>query len=529
MFIIVMTTSDSFPQRIKNWLQLFGKALSLAASLMYKITMFLYDTKSVYGLDKAAVKTDGLTEICLMQRAGERVWREISNRWPELAHITIFAGSGNNGGDAFVVAILAQQQGIEVQFIVYGDLSRQSETSAHFHRIWQQAGGSIIEWEQQEITAEIVVDGLLGIGLRRALDDGWQALIQQINQADAVRVAIDIPSGLNANTGNAQPCAVEADLTVTFIGAKTGQYLADGPDFCGELIFDDLGISSTTLRSQSPALTVLDPGSVALPAKRKRNSHKNEFGHVLIVGGDQGMTGAAALAAQAALRGGAGLVTVLVHPQCVHSLSAIPELMVQSWDDINEKLEQASVIVIGPGLGQSEAAKLCLSNLQTCKKPMVIDASALNPDFLQVVESKRVVITPHPGEAAKLLSTSSRKIQLDRISASQKLVDKFGMVSVLKGSGSIIQQTDSMAAINIRGNPGMASAGMGDVLAGLIAALMGQNLSPFEAAKTAVLVHALCAENYAEDHGETGLIASDIIQRIPRILMQLRESQIPLC
>ena len=473
-------------------------------------------------MDKAAVESDGLPGISLMQRAGERVWREISSRWPESTRITIFAGSGNNGGDAFVVAILAKQQGKQVQFILKGDLSRQSETSAHFSRIWQQGGGDIVEWNAQEINGEVIVDGLLGIGLMRELDQDWQALIQQINQVDAIRVAIDIPSGLNANTGIAQPCAVEADLTVTFIGAKVGQYLADGPDFCGELLYDDLGVSSRTNQSQVPALTVIDLCNVLLPAKRKRNSHKNKFGHVLIIGGDRGMSGAASLAAQTALRGGAGLVTVLVHPDCVHDLSAIPELMVQSWDDIDNKLEQATVIVIGPGLGQSEAANFCLQKLQTWDKPIVVDASALESQFLTALKSKQVVITPHPGEAAKLLSTTPVAIQFDRLSASRQLVEKFTAVCVLKGSGSIIQQAGSIAEINLRGNAGMAVAGMGDVLAGLIAALLGQKLSPFDAAKTGVLIHALCAEDYAASNDESGLIASDIIQRIPSILMQLR-------
>jgi hydroxyethylthiazole kinase-like uncharacterized protein yjeF len=489
---------------------------------MYKLPMFLYDTKSVYQMDKAAVENDGLPGIRLMQRAGERVWLEISSRWPESTRITIFAGSGNNGGDAFVVAILAKQQGKQVQFILKGDLSRQSQTSAHFRKIWQQGGGDIIEWNQQEITGEVIVDGLLGIGLMRELDQDWQALIQQINQVDAIRVAIDIPSGLNANTGIAQPCAVEADLTVTFIGAKVGQYLADGPDFCGELLYDDLGVSSRTSRSQMPALSVIDPCNVVLPAKRKRNSHKNKFGHVLIIGGDRGMIGAASLAAQTALRSGAGLVTVLVHPECVHDLSAIPELMVQSWDDIDKKLEQATVIVIGPGLGQSEAAKYCLQKLQTWDRPIVVDASALESGFLTALESEQVVITPHPGEAAKLLSTTPVAVQFDRLGASRQLVEKFAAVCVLKGSGSIIQQAGSIAEINLRGNPGMAVAGMGDVLAGLIAALLGQKLSPFDAAKTGVLIHALCAEDYAASNDESGLIASDIIARIPNILMQLR-------
>jgi len=490
---------------------------------MYKLLMLLYNTETVYQMDRAAIKTDGLAGIELMQRAGRRVWQEINIRWPEVSCITIFAGSGNNGGDAYVVALAAKAQGVDVQFISQGDLTRQSDTSAHFRQLWQQAEAEILPWNQQEITGEVIVDGLLGIGLSSELDKDWQSLIHTINQKSAVRVAIDIPSGLNANTGMAQPCAVNADLTVTFIGIKSGQYLADGPDYCGELIYDDLGVSSRVTEGLSPTLTVLERDSVKLPAKRKRNSHKNAFGHLLIVGGDNGMVGAVSLAAQAALRTGAGLVTALVHPECAHSLSAVAELMVQAWDKIDEKLEQATVILVGPGLGASKAAKDCLKKIQECNKPVVVDASALDAGFLLALSSDRVVITPHPGEAAGLLSSSSAVIQADRLRASQQLVDSFGVVSVLKGSGSIIQQAESIPAINIAGNPGMASAGMGDVLAGMIAALMGQGLTPFDAAKTAVLLHAFGAEDYASDNDETGLIASDIVQRIPGLVKQLRE------
>ncbi len=498
--------------------------LSMRFPVMYKLLMYLYDTETIYRMDRAAVETDGLAEIELMRRAGQRVWREITSRWPRVSCITVFAGSGNNGGDAYVVALAASAQGVEVQLISQGDLANQSDTSAHFRELWQRSKAEILPWNQQDIEGELIVDGLLGIGLARELDADWQRLIHAINQNPVVRVAIDIPSGLNANTGMAQPCAVNADLTVTFIGAKTGQFLADGPDTCGELVFDDLGVSSRIAGDATPALVVLEQNNIKLPAKRKRNSHKNEFGHLLVVGGDKGMSGAASLAALAALRTGAGLVSVLVHPDCVHSLSTIPELMVQSWDHIDAKLEQATVVLVGPGLGVSKAAKNCLKKIAATDKPLLVDASALDAGFLQTLRSDRVVITPHPGEAASLLSTGSTEIQAHRLRASQQLVERFAMVTVLKGSGSIIQQPDSIPAINIRGNPGMASAGMGDVLSGMIAALLGQGLTPFEAAKTAVLIHALGAEDYASDNDEIGLIASDIVQRIPGLIKQLRKA-----
>ena len=372
-------------------------------------------------MDKAAVTCDGLSEIELMHRAGVVVWQSISARWPELSKITVFAGAGNNGGDAFVVAILAKQAGVEVQFIHHGDLSRQSKTSAYYRATWQQAGGDVEAWQQQFIEGELIVDGLLGIGLKRDLDEQWQLLIDQINRCAAPKVAIDMPSGLNAQTGVPQPVAIEAEMTVTFIGRKVGHVLADGPDYCGELIFDDLGISSSTRYSQDPALEEINENNLCLPLKRKRNSHKNCYGHVLVIGGDKGMVGAASLAAQAALRAGAGMVSVLVHPECVHSLASTPELMVQSWNEIEDRLMQASVVVVGPGLGQSHAAKTCLTRLSTISLPMVVDASALTPDFLNNLSSQQVVITPHPGEAASLLLETTKHVQTDRLAASEKL------------------------------------------------------------------------------------------------------------
>lgn len=489
--------------------------------------MFLYQSHQVYALDKMAVELDGLPEIELMQRAGDRVWKEVSARWPNMASITIFAGSGNNGGDAYVVGLRALEQGVAVQLICKGDLSRQSATAAHFYQLWLLAGGSNEPKKPRQqlvIEGEVIVDGLLGIGLSRELDQETHDLITAINQHPVPKVAIDIPSGLNADTGIAQPVAVQADMTVTFIACKIGQFLADGPDLCGELVFDDLGISSGTAGRAKPALEILDENNIVLPAIRNRNSHKNQFGHVLVIGGDRGMSGAALLAAHAALRAGAGVVSVLVHAECVQNLTSIPELMVKGWHEFDSIIERATVIVVGPGLGQGAYAKAILNKLTRVDKPMVVDASALTTEFLDAVSSRQIVITPHPGEAAGLLSTTSAQVQRDRVSASQQLINRFAVVSVLKGSGSLIQQANSLPAINVRGHAGMATAGMGDVLAGLIAALIGQNLSLFDAAKTAVLLHALCAEAYLQEHDEVGLIASDVIEAVPVIIKQLRSA-----
>ena len=485
--------------------------------------MLLYRPESVYQLDHAAVSLDGFSEPELMQRAGESVWRAIDARWPRLSRITVFAGSGNNGGDAFVVALCARRQGVAVQLLVQGDLSRQSHTSRQFRELWEQGGGRYEDWQQQELSGELIVDGLLGIGLQRELDQHWQALVAAINRSPAPRVAIDIPSGLNGLGGVAQPVAVEAQLTVTFIGRKTGQFLADGPDYCGELLFADLGVSSRARASQAPALEVIE--SCQLPAARKRNSHKNHYGNLLIVGGDQGMSGAVTLAARAALRTGAGLVTALVHPDCRNNLAAFAEVMTLGWDALESKLASASVVIVGPGLGQSSAARDCLRQLQAAPQPMVIDASALDADFLRSLSAAQRIITPHPGEAAALLSLSAVQVQADRLQACSQLLDAFESTTVLKGSGTLIAEPGQTPyAINTRGNPGMASAGMGDVLSGIIGALLGQGLEPFAAARTGVYLHALCAESWSRRRDQTGLTASDIIEQIPRIMKRLRNS-----
>ena len=490
--------------------------------LGYKFSMLLYLPEMVYQLDKAAVEQDGLAEIELMQRAGQRVWRSLVLRWPETSKITVFAGAGNNGGDALVVALCARRQGVDVQLLIQGDLSRQSDTSTHFRELWEQAGGEYEDWQGQVLSGDVIVDGLLGIGLQRELDGHWQKLIAAINACDVPRVAIDIPSGLNGSTGKPQPVAVEAQLTVTFIGAKTGQYLADGPDYCGELIYEDLGVSVGRRQGIAAALNVID--SCQLPPPRKQNSHKNHYGSLLIIGGDQGMSGAVALAAQAALRSGAGLVTALVHPECRGNLASFPEIMVLGWDALESRLPQASVVVVGPGLGDSADAARCLQSLRRVDLPMVVDASALKTEFLHSLKSKQVVITPHPGEAATLLSGSSARIQADRLKACNRLTRTFAATCVLKGSGTLIGQQGAMPALNTTGNPGMASAGMGDVLSGIIAAMLGQGLTPFEAAKSAVYIHGLCAEYCCTEQDETGLIASDIINQISAVVKRLRDA-----
>lgn len=481
--------------------------------------MFLYTPESVYQLDRAAVEQDGFSETELMQHAGARVWREVIFRWPSVSKVTIFAGSGNNGGDAFVVALCARASGVEIQMITMGDLARQSDTAKFYKQKWLDGGGQFEPWDGQELEGEIVIDGLLGIGIQRALDEDWQSLIECINQQDLPLVAIDIPSGLDGATGNPRPVALVADLTVTFIGVKTGHFLAQGQDHCGELVFDDLGISSAVRAGVSPALGEIE--ECLLPAPRLRDSHKYDYGHVLIVGGNDGMTGAVSLAAKAALRTGSGLVSALVHPAGCHALSVVPEVMTRSWDQLESLLPDASVILVGPGLGHDESAQAILSKITRASQPVIVDADALQPGFLKQLRSEQVIITPHPGEAARLLGQTSAGIQQDRILSCRELVEQFNCVAILKGSGSLVGSSEAIE-INLRGHAGMATAGMGDVLAGMVASLVGQGMDSYQAARSAVLIHALSAEHFAQGADISGLIASDVVDAIPQVIKNIK-------
>ena len=494
----------------------------MGVTLGYKSDMHLYTPENVYRLDQAAIDTDGLSGIELMARAGERVWSEISRRWPGAARIAVFAGGGNNGGDAFVVACHARTAGLEVRLYAMGDLSRQSDTARHFRQQWETGGGAIETWSGQPLEADLIVDGLLGIGLMRELSPDWRELIDSINAADARRVAIDIPSGLNARNGIAQPVAVRADLTVTFIGRKTGQYLADGPDYCGELVFSDLGASPASRAGVE--VTLEAPDHCRLPPPRRRNTHKNHYGHVLVVGGAPGMCGAVALAARAALRSGAGLVTALVHADCRAGLAPFAEVMTFTWDSLPERLDLASVVLVGPGLGDGPDAEHCLQALQACRLPMVVDASALRPGFLESLAARPRVITPHPGEAARLLEIDTATVQADRVTACEQLVQKYDAIAVLKGSGTLVGAAGAPMTINTGGHPGMASAGMGDVLGGMIAALIGQGMEARDAACSAVFLHARCADEFARDKAPESLLAGDIVELLPAQFRYLRDA-----
>jgi len=490
----------------------------------------LYTAEQVRRLDQCAIAGHGIPGIDLMESAGRNTFEAAVDAYPDARHWQVLCGGGNNGGDGYIIARLAREAGLEVAVCALKDPSGLSGDAALAARRWRQAGGEVQSWPLTGPEhCDLVFDALLGTGLDREPAGDFAAAIEWVNRCGKAVVAVDIPSGLNADTGVAMGLAVVADLTVTFIGRKRGLFTADGPDCAGRVIFCDLE-TPQSVRDSEPNYGILIHESLLadLFPKRRRNSHKGSYGWVLGVGGDFGMTGAVRLAGEAALRSGAGKVTLAtrsVHAGLVNL--ACPELMVRGVEDTAQLAEltgQVDVLVAGTGLGQTDWSEQMMHVCLQAPVPVVIDADGLN--FLARKQtgsaeypSDNWILTPHPAEAARLLKSSAREVQSDRIGAALSLARLHRAVVVLKGCGTVVAAPDGRYAICPFGNPGMATAGTGDVLAGVIGAMVAQGIDDlWRAAMGGVLAHALAGDLAAAERGERGMLASDITARLPRVL-----------
>ncbi|MGE0582298.1 MAG: NAD(P)H-hydrate dehydratase [Steroidobacteraceae bacterium] len=476
----------------------------------------IYSAAQVRELDDYAIQQLGVAGYTLMKRAGEASLRALRTRWPMAHRITIVCGSGNNGGDGYVLARFARAAGLTVLVLaatpveaLRGDAQRAAEE-------FLAGGGQVLPFEASLLQqGEVVVDALIGLGGRGPLRAEALAIIEAVNAARRPVFALDLPSGLCADSGLPLGAAVRADATLTFVGLKCGLFMGEGPEYTGTLLFDDLEVTPPDTTVFAPRLLRAGESAIArtLP-RRRRASHKGSFGHVLVVGGGPGMPGAVRLAGESALRVGAGLVTVAVAPENVAAISAgCPELIVVALDpsQFGALLARADVVAIGPGLGRSAWAWEVLGVTVAAGKPLVVDADALNilaedPSL----RADRWILTPHPGEAGRLLGTDTAAVQADRLGALEKLCERYGGTVVLKGAGTLVGRTGATPQLCERGNPGMASAGMGDVLTGVIAGILAQHDDPLDAARVGVLVHALAGDTAARN-GERGLIARDVI------------------
>ena len=480
------------------------------------MTRPLYTAEQTRAIDRDAIERQNIPGPELMARAAEAVCRLIRKEYPEADRVVVYAGIGNNAGDGYLAACRMKDSGKSVRIVqlapgqsLEGDAGAAYEEAERAGIPMQLFAGAA------PINEDLVVDALLGTGLSRPVEDDWAGAVDAINRSDAGVVSVDLPSGLNADTGEADPHTVKADHTVTFIARKRGLYTANGPDGAGRVSYDDLDVEP----GETSSVTLCDWAEIrrGLP-RRRRNSHKNEYGHVLVIGGRSGYQGAAELCGIAALRCGSGLVSLAQPPDAVGGRSPMPELMCHAVADrqaLRELSGRASVLAVGPGLGQDAWAQEMFGAVLELPGPRVLDADALRLLAADPCRNSSGdwVLTPHPGEAAALLSMTTEEVQADRFSALGRIQETYGGIVVLKGCGTLVADTEGKIGVCAGGNPGMATAGTGDVLTGVIASLIGQGQAPGPAALAGACLHAAAGDR-AREQGMHGMTAGDLLPHL---------------
>ena len=486
----------------------------------------VYSGAETRALDRRAIDECGIPGFTLMHRAGVAAFRHLKRRWPDARRITVVCGAGNNAGDGYIVAGAAADAGLGVQLVQVGDPARitgdAGKALAFARERLADPELAAVACDSWQADGDVIVDALLGTGVRGEVRPAFRRAIEQVNASERPVLALDLPSGADADTGaSLTPEPVRADLTVTFVAAKLGLLTGAGVDYVGEVRLEALDIPEE-VHSDAGGVPVLD-GSGVGRLQRNASAHKGQFGRLLILGGDAGMGGAVILAGGAALRTGAGLVTVgTAEANRAAILARYPELMARAVQpgDVSDLVREADAAVVGPGLGQSAwGTAVCQAALAAAREhstPLLIDADGLN-----CIASRRSLaipaaslITPHPGEAGRLLRLSAKDVQAQRPGAATRLSSLGeGCVAVLKGAGTLISQRGQLAGICLGGNPRMATPGSGDVLSGIGGALLARGLAPLDAAKLAVWLHARAGDEAALAT-ESALLASDLIDNI---------------
>lgn len=470
-------------------------------------------------MDRHAIEQLGVPGFTLMTRAGEAALAALQVAWPMAERILILCGNGNNAGDGYVLARMARAVHLDVTVLATENPAGLKGDALTAYLAFTAAGGRAGQWTADaSLAADVIVDALFGTGLSRDLDEAWCKRIAAVNAAGVPILSIDVPSGIDAQTGRVRGAAIRADRTIVLGGLKIGLYQGAGQDCAGTIVFDDLGLPKDVAERVGHVAERIDTPLLraALPARR-RAANKGDYGHVLVVAGGLGMAGAARLAGEACLRSGAGRVTVATRAANVAAItSGRPELMtcaVEASEDLAPLLRKVDLIAIGPGLGQDAWAQAVFSAAMGAARPLVVDADALGLVATSGVRREDWILTPHPGEAARLLGTTAAAIQADRVAAVQQLAERYGGIAVLKGAGTLVYRAGAVPQVCDYGNPGMATAGMGDVLTGVIAGMMAQIPDLWTAARAGVLVHAMAGDAAAR-RGERGLLAGDVIAHL---------------
>lgn len=501
-------------------------------------------------LDRRAQEL-GLDVRVLMENAGRSVALELVKLIPNLVgrEVVVLAGRGNNGGDGLVAARHLHNLGAAVRVLILGERGELSPPAAANAAVLEAAGGLAVEYLPDEASlaklaasleeAEIIVDALLGLGIKGPIRGYYGRAIELLNRSNAMVLAVDLPSGLEGETGRVEGPCVQADLTVTMGLPKLGLLLYPGREYVGELVVGEVGYPRPLVEGYDSKLELIDRELVAkLLPPRRPYSHKGDYGRIFVLAGSRGYTGAAALAAEAALRAGAGLVTLGIpaslNPILEGKLTEVithplPEidgaLASEALEEIEASLAAQDLLALGPGLGRHpETARLVRELVKRVSLPMVIDADGLNnlserPAALKELQAP-AVLTPHPGELARLTGKTAAEIEADRVGAARAFAAEYNVVLVLKGVPSVVATPDGRCYLNSTGNSGLASGGSGDVLTGLIAGLLGQGCQPEEAAVCGVYLHGLIADYLKEETGERAMIAGDLLEKMPQVLRE---------
>jgi hydroxyethylthiazole kinase-like uncharacterized protein yjeF len=501
-------------------------------------------------LDRKAIEAYRIPGIVLMENAGRGAAEVITNTFPDLQkkRIALIAGKGNNGGDGFVIARQLLNRGISVKaFLLTDPKTLRGDAETNF-QIFQRMKGEVISVpsskDYQKVKKDLekfdlLIDGIFGTGLDAEVRGYYREVIDHLNTLQKTIIAIDIPSGLNADTGKPLGTAIRASLTITFGLPKVGHLISPGLDYVGEVKVIDIGIPKRLVEEEKIQTYLLEDEEIRkwLSIPRRPDTHKGDYGHLLVIAGSVGKTGAGAMACEAALRMGVGLVTLAI-PKSLNPImemkltevmtEPLPEtpkqtLSLRAFNSILHLCENKRVVIIGPGLGTfKETQSLILKLVKTLNLPIVLDADGLTALAIQTkiltAANRPLILTPHPGEMARLIGSTVKEVQEDRIGISRKFSQTHHVYLVLKGHRTLIATPKGEVFINPTGNPGMASGGTGDVLTGMIGGLISQGFDILPSLQISVYLHGLAGDGVVREIGEKSLIATDIIEKIPALL-----------
>jgi hydroxyethylthiazole kinase-like uncharacterized protein yjeF len=490
----------------------------------------------VRAIEPKAAQMAGCSMFELMQQAGKAAFQTLIQEWPEVQNILVVAGNGNNAGDGYILATLAKQQGINVEVVCEQPKRELAGDAKQAQLKWQKLGTKTQNFMELDYSQfDVIVDALLGTGITGEVKPTFNTVIQKINQTHIPVLSIDVPSGMHADTGQALPSCINADVTITMVATKPGLISGIGKECCGKVIFTDLAVGKEFFSIARSQAQLVDWPMLQPLRARPINGNKGTFGKLLCIGGNQGLAGAIRLTAESALRCGVGLVKVYCHESSSLAISAgRPEIML-THKELEAALDWCSCVAVGPGLGQDKWAQqqfsYLLAYLKLHPKPLVIDADGLNILSTMTIDADMqntlaqlpaLVLTPHPGEASRLLNCNIAKIENDRYLASKNIAQRYMSTCVLKGAGTIIQtdgaHQEPQCWVCKGGNPGMATAGMGDLLTGIIGAFLAQGLAAQKAAVYGVCAHAEAGDRVATQYGQRGMITSDLLQPLRAII-----------